>query len=690
MNSIIILGTLIYSIRHSKTFMPSPFYARWTFFLAAVLIPFVISEAQANENVDNFELSPEQLFDATVMSVSKTSEKLMDAPAAVYVLTNEDILRSGATSIPEALRIVPGVQVAQVNANSWAISVRGFNGALADKLLVLMDGREVYDPLFAGVYWDIQNTMLEDVERIEVIRGPGAALWGANAVNGVINIITKKAQDTQGNLVSLTAGNQEKGIVEERYGGRLGDAGYYRVYGKYLDRNDETTPAGTDAHDGLAQGRTGLRADWKNDKTARDDFTVQGDMYRSDTSDFRSVPTFVSPFSQLQNENIDARGANILGRWNRAFSDDSYLTVQSYVDYTSRDQLTLGDRETTLDMDAQYALPALGRHKIILGGGYRYNADQLTQSQIITFQNGYQATNIMNAFAQDKITLVPQDWFLTLGSKLEHNDFTGFEIEPDARLQWQINDRQMAWGSVSRAVRTPSILERELTINEGVLSLGGTPAELLLQPNNYYASEDMIAYELGYRNQLTPKTLLDVTAFYNHYTYLATLNFLTPSIVFTPPAHFLFPVTFTNNTYGETHGIETVLDWRALDTLKFSTSYSILEMHLHGPTPDQAIGSELAQQESPTYQFNIRGQWDIRKNISFDTTLYYVSSLPAYAVDDYWRLDMRLAWKIMNGLQFSLVGQNLLAPPHREFSSATDANAALINQSIFGNLTWQY
>ena len=243
--------------------------------------------ACAAEEIDNFELSPEQLFSATVTSVSKTSEKLMDAPAAVYVLTNEDIMRSGATSIPEALRLVPGVQVARVNANSWAISIRGFNGTLDNKLLVLIDGRTVYDPLFSGVYWDIQDTVLEDIDRIEVIRGPGAALWGANAVNGVINIITKKAQDTQGNLASATVGNQD-GIVEERYGGKLGDNGYYRAYAKYLTRGDEQTLTGTDAHDAQEESRGGFRADWKGNGDAKDDFTLQGDLYDSGASQYRN------------------------------------------------------------------------------------------------------------------------------------------------------------------------------------------------------------------------------------------------------------------------------------------------------------------------------------------------------------------------------------------------------------------
>jgi len=643
-----------------------------------------MGQARAEENIDNFALSPEQLLDAKVMSASKTSEKLLDAPAAIYVLSNEDIMRSGATSIPEALRIVPGVQVTRINANSWAISVRGFNSTISDKLLVLIDGRQVYDPLYSGVYWDVQDTMLEDVDRIEVIRGPGASLWGANAVNGVINVITKTAKNTQGDLASVALGNQDRSIVEERHGGKLGDDGYWRVYGKYLQRDDGKTPQRADAYDGMTADRGGFRADWKGNDTARDNFTVQGDMYNNDTSSLTNVSTFTPPYSQTQVQNITARGGNLLGRWNRTLSDDSRVTVQSYVDYTARDQLSLGYQRTTFDLDTQYELPSWNRHKVIVGGEYNYAGDQLATTQFVTIPGTTIDIQNISGFIQDKITLEPKTWFLTLGTKLERNDYTKFEVEPNASLQWHPDEKQMVWTSVSRAVRTPSQIEHDLTLTAGIFPFGGGLAEYQLVPNKAFNSETLVAYEVGYRNQLTPKLMLDVTGFYNDYNKLSAIAFLSPNLSVSPA---IFPLIINNDGIGETHGIETLLEWRAHDTLNLSTSYSLLDAHLRNPAGETPVTS---QGSSPEHQFNARALWDITKNTEFDTTLYYVSSLPSYNVDHYWRFDVHWGWRIINGVQFDLVGQNLFDGSHREFLTPTSVNTTEITPSIYGKLTWHF
>lgn len=662
---------------------------------AVVSFSWAASDIQAAEAVDNFELSPEQLFDATVISASKTSEKLMDAPAAVYVLSNEDIMRSGATSIPEALRLVPGVQVARVNANSWAIGIRGFNGTLDNKLLVLIDGRTVYDPLFSGVYWDIQDTMLEDIDRIEVIRGPGAALWGANAVNGVINIITKKAADTQGNLASATVGTQD-GIAEERYGGKLGDNGYYRAYAKYLTRDDEQTLSGTDAHDAQEENRGGFRADWNGTGDAKDDFTLQGDAYSSGASQFRITSAFAAPYSPLALEDLDAHGGNVLGRWNRTLSDDSKFTLQSYADYTYRDQLLLKDQRETFDVDAQYELPSLGSHKIILGGGYRYSNDTLTGTPLLTFTNIGEQTQLFSSFIQDKITLEPKTWFLTLGSKFEHNDYTGFEVEPDARLQWSPDEKDMVWTSVSRAVRTPSRLEEDLHIIQGTGPFGmtGILASIDTIPNPALESEQVIAYELGYRRQWTPKVSSDIATFYNAYHGLSTYNLAAKSIFIEgfDPTRAEEPLIPQGTAWAETYGVETSVNWRALDTLNVSASHSLLEMAVHDLTSGAASEQEIEKQ-SPKYQANLRVSWDITPKVSYDTTLYYVSALSDYLVESHTRLDMRLGWRIIDGLEFDLVGQDLLDPHTHEFllpATTPSVVPSEINRSVYGKLTWRF
>jgi len=651
---------------------------------AAVL--YVPSDVRATETIDNFALSPEQLLNATVTSVSKTSEKLIDAPAAIFVLSNEDILRSGATSIPEALRLVPGVQVARDNAGIWAVSVRGFNGSLDDKLLVLIDGRPVYDPLFAGVYWDIQDMVLEDIDRIEVIRGPGASLWGANAVNGVINIITKKAKDTQGNLASVTAGNQN-GIVEERYGGKLSDNGFYRVYAKYVDRQDNQTPTGANAHDGQVEDRSGFRADWKGTGDANDDFTFQGDVYRSDAGQIRTVPILNSSARLTTAEDLLSRGGNMLGRWTRTLTDDSKFTMQSYMDYTGRDQELLKDQRSTFDVDAQYELPQMDRHKIIVGGGYRYSVDSLTSpTPLVTFTDIGEKTQLFSSFVQDKITLVPKDWFLTLGSKLEHNDYTGFELEPNARLQWHIDDQQMAWSSVSRSVRTPSRLEEALHIVQAAVP--GVSLDTL--PNPSLNSEELIAYELGYRRQWTRDVSSDVATFYNVYHGLSTFTF-DGLFAGTNPARTILALSPTNSTSASTWGGEVATDWRATDQWKLSASYSLLIMELHGPAGDIAGGQE-PETQSPNHQINLRSQWDITKDLSFDTMFYYVSEVPDYNVKKTFRLDTRLGWRIMDGLQFDLVGQDLLDPHRHEIIMPGNVQVAPtdINRSVYGKFTWRF
>jgi iron complex outermembrane receptor protein len=645
-----------------------------------------LGAARAADDVDPFSLSPEQLFDATVMSVTKTDETVRTSPAAVYVLSNEDIMRSGATSIPEALRLVPGVQVARGGSSSWAISVRGLNSGLANKLLVLIDGREVYDALFSGVYWDIQDTPLEDIERIEVIRGPGASLWGANAVNGVINIITKSAAHTQGAMVSAIAGNQENAIVTGRYGGTTDNA-HWRVYAKYSDRDSEETLQGHDANDDWHSLRGGFRADWDADASGNS-FTVQGDVYSLDSHKFHSIPQLTAPYAVTALEHDSAEGGNVLARWTRDLNEGSSLSVQAYVDLVSRDQFTLGNDRSVFDIEAQYDLPKIDAHEIIVGAHYRYSDEELTPSDVITFAKSARHDQLISGFVQDKITLDDR-WFLTLGSKFEENDYSGFEVQPSGRLQWQ-GDDQTAWAAVSRAVRTPSMLEHNLTVLSGVIPPGvfPVPVAVVLTPSPDFQSEELVAYELGYRRELAPNLQMDVSAFYNDYDKLATLS-LEPGFVAFPPLHLVLPIATTNLTSGETYGFEAVLNWRAQPNLNFSAAYSLLEVELHGPPSSQAIASESGEGQSPEQQFNIRAQWDVTDKLAVDTTLYYVDELPAFDIPSYWQLDTRIGWHVTDGILLELVGQNLLDDAHREFGGADNPGSTEIERSIYARMTWR-
>lgn len=664
------------------------------YFLKAplILISLISYSAKAQEK-DYLDLSPEQLFNATVMSATKTDETWWNTPAAVYVLNNDDISRSGATSIPEALRMVPGVQVSRFHTSGWAVSVRGFNSDLSNKLLVLIDGREVYNHLFSGVYWDSQDVMLEDVERIEVIRGPGAALWGANAVNGVINIITKTAADTQGGLVSGIVGSKER-IASTRYGGALGDSGHYRVYGKALYREPQQNLAGNNRanHDWDAW-RGGFRADWQGNHK-KDNFTLQGDGYESDTRQHRNAATFTPPYLSLNDETNNARGANLLGRWKHILDNNAKLSMQGYVDYSMRDIHLLQDETTAIDLDTQLEFPVWGRHEFLSGLRFRYSINELDGSPQTNFRNAHARDTLYSGFVQDKITLLPDEWFLTLGSKFEHNDYSGFEFQPNGRLQWHPNNRQMVWGSIARAVRTPSRLEQDFDI---LLAAGPpsatlpVPVGVLLEANPGFDSEELTAYELGYRHQLTPHIQLDLSTFYNDYDQLATNRILTPRLVNNgiDPLHFIIPIEIANMTSGNTYGVETTVSWQATSALDFSASYSYLEMELNGPPSSVAIDSEVAEGHSPQHQFNTRALWDIRPDMQLDSTLYYVGSLAALDVDDYWRFDLRWNWFIDERLEFTLVGQNLLEDAHQEFF-VSNGNTTAIERSFYGKLTWRF
>jgi iron complex outermembrane receptor protein len=423
----------------------------------------------------------------------------------------------------------------------------------------------------------------------------------------------------------------------------------------------------------------------------RDALTLQGDLYRSDSSELRSVPQLTAPYATVQHENITAYGGNLLGRWNRELTDDSKISLQAYYDMTSRDQLTVNARRNTFDIDGQYEFAIFDWNKAILGAEYRDTTDHLTYTPIITGTTPSHSEQLFSGFVQDKITLMPESWFLTLGSKFEHNDFTGLEIQPNARLQWLDGDLQSVWASVARAVRTPSELEHDLTILAGVIPPGvfPLPVSVLLQPSPSFKSEELVAYELGYRRQWTQSVLMDISAFYNDYDNLSTLSLMAPQLA-GGPLHIVLPIATTNLTKAKTYGLEAVVNWRVTDNLKFSAAYSMLNMDLDGPPSTAAIDSEGAKGQSPQHQFNVRSQWDVTNNIALDTTLYYVDSLAAFHVPAYWRLDARLGWRLTDKLQFDLVGQNLFNDVHRETGAISDANAIVNDRSLFGRFVWRH
>lgn len=635
---------------------------------------FTASYSLAN---DIFDLSIEQLMEVKIHSVSKKHEPIAHTAAAAYVLTGEDIQRAGVTTIADALRMVPGVQVARVDSNSWAISIRGFNSALANKLLVLVDGRSIYNPVFGGTLWEAHDLMLEDIERIEVIRGPGGTIWGANAVNGVINILTKNSRDTQGTLASALYGNEEQGTVNVRHGGRLENNGSYRIYAKRLQRDASRKRNGDDTFDNWDGFRTGFRTDWA------DTFTLQGDAYRTNAEQLRVDYSLTPPYMPVKQQMIHYEGAHLLGRWTDVQPDNSQFSLQAYIDWAKRDEpFNFIDDRITYDLDAQYNFAPYHIHEFIVGGGLRFLSDDKQGNRNVSFSPQKSRDELYNFFIQDKITLQPDTWFLTLGSKFEHNNFSGYETQPNIRLQWQPNVQQTLWSAISRAVRTPTAVEEDLTSTLGTVA----NARLAIEPNEHFRAEELVAYELGYRHQIKPNLSLDVTTFYNDYQHLMTTSIRTPRLVINTidPPHVFIPVQFTNNMQGKTRGAELAGHWSATENMKFTVNYSYLHLQLDAQEESQKSAELLY----PRHQAGLALFYNPGQQWTLDTTLTYVDQLAV--APSYIRWDLNLGKQIGKNVHINLVGQNLGDSAHPEFGVATDINYGEIERSIFARVSWQF
>ena len=634
---------------------------------------------------DLTDMSLEALMNVEVTSVSKKPEKQREAAAAIFVISNDDLRRWGVTSIPEALRRVPGLQVARIDANKWAITSRGFNGRFANKLLVMIDGRTVYTPLFAGVYWDMQDVMLEDVDRIEIIRGPGGTLWGANAVNGVINIITRTSGETQGNLVSGTAGNEVDGIGAARHGGTLKNGATYRVYAKYSDYDNGYNSDRT--HDDWHIGQTGFRSDWERGE--RDIFTLQGDYYKGKSGEQVSIATGPSgpPPTTIstRDHNTDLEGGNLLFRWSHTLNGGSDFVLQTYIDHVKRDEVVLYEDRNILDFDFQHHFRLLQRHDVLWGAGYRRTNDDTNNNPTFSLDPDDRDVDLFSAFIQDEIDL-RDDLRLTLGSKFEHNDFTGFEYQPNARLAWNMQQGQTVWGSVSRAVRTPSRGEHDV-----MLRLIPDPAmdpgiPVFAEGDDDFDSEDLIAYELGYRLNYDNNWSVDIAAFYNDYNNLRTLD-----VKSFGPTSVLLP--FDNKMDGQTWGLEFAGQWQVAPGWRINSSYTYLNMSLDLDSSSTDTFSESSEDASPNHQASLWSSYNFSRQWEFDTALRYVGDIEVNGVDidDYVELDLRLGWKPRQGLEFSLVGQNLLDNHHKEYLSDFIATQPTeVERSIFLKGTWEF
>ena len=492
------------------------FYARriiaagWILLAQWLALGGAIHAGVSSPPIDLTKLSLEELMDIEVTLVSRKKEKLFETAAAAFVLTQEDIRRSGVTSIAEALRLVPGMVVARIDANKWAVSARGFNGRFAQKLLVLIDGRSAYTPLFSGVFWEVQDVLLEDVERIEVIRGPGATLWGSNAVNGVINIATRSAQDSQGGMAVVGGGTEERAVGQLRYGGRLGEDAYYRVYGKYFDRDAFVDAEGQDGADEWHMARGGLRLDWQADE--RNTLTTQGDIYGGGTGQRYRFAALEPPYQRVVDDETQRAGGNILVRWEHLNSAKSDLALQVYYDRTEWDDVLMQEIRDTYDVDFQHRFALSARQEVVWGWGYRHTRDATRGGFEFSLEPARRGVNFFSFFAQDNIALTDRKLRLIAGGKFEYNDYTGFEYQPNARLLWTPQPEQTAWAAVSRAVRLPSRADDDvrlafLTLPPGTILDNTLPAMVVGMGDRQMKAEKLHAFEAGYRFRPRPDLL---------------------------------------------------------------------------------------------------------------------------------------------------------------------------------------
>jgi len=639
-----------------------------THFIALSILIFVPSnislakteETLPREHLKILKMDVHQLLETEILvtSVSKKPQELHKTASAVFVITQEDIRRTGAVNIMEALRIAPGLQVSKTNQNTYTISIRGFNQQSgADKLLVLIDGRSIYSPAVPNVFWLGQDVVLEDVDRIEVIRGPGAAIWGSNAVAGVINIISKASDQTQGSLIAGGVGTEERGFVTYRYGDKLENGLSYRAYGKFRDRDDGVKSTGEEAFDEKQAGQIGFRTDWKKDE--RDYFTIQGDTYYVDSeTDYPSV--FISNLAgnKAVKAGLIQKGANFLTRWTRDFEDDSGFKLQLYYDRFTRDAQKIVQNTTQkFDLDLQYDLAPGEGHEISWGLNYQYALFDFG-GNVVEIET--EESHLFGFFVHDEISLIPETWSLVLGSKFEHNAFSGFEVQPNIRMLWTPNDKHSYWAAVSRAVRIPSPRDEDAEVNR--FSTGGSNPTLYREEDGTADAENLLAYEIGYKFKQNSKLHLDLATFWFDYT----------DLISTISSDGGITTRQANSFEGFIYGFEFAFNWEAMKNWRLSGNYSLTKAELNSTNNDLQTSAFNAEDE-PKHRIVVNSFFNFSEDVQLDANYYFVSRYKAKAIKDIHRLDLRLGWSPSQKLDLSLIGQNVTDARHQEFSGAFEA-----------------
>lgn len=624
--------------------------------------------------VDITQLSLEQLMETEVVSAAKAPRSLARTPSAVFVISEQDIRRSTARYIPELLRMVPGIQVAQITKSKWAVSARGFNGSGANKLLVMIDGRTVYNPLYNQVYWDVQDLLFEDIKRIEVIRGPGGAVWGSNAINGVVNIITKHSDETEGVLLK-GGGGSERQLGAARFGGGIGEDFTYRTTGKYF--NEDNSAGGNDA---MYLGRTNARADWELDES--NSLMATGDYHYGEEDIYSQSALPTAPFLSNPFSDQTISGGHALLRWNHIFSETSNGTLQTYFDQTRREANFFGETRYTWDIEWDHRFSWGTRQELVYGFGYRLQADDTDGSFAASLDPENRTTDLLQGFIQDTIAIVQDHLWFTGGLKAEHNDFSGWEFMPSARLLWTPHEKHSFWTAFSRALRIPSRVNHDIEVNNWAVP--GTRLSRFTGDTTR-ESERVLAYEGGYRVQIHKKVSADIAIFYNDYNNLISAS--SGGASFSENGYTVFPFRVDDGTTAETYGAELALNTQLVTWWNIQTAYTFLEMQVHADRGD-VINSHFAEGQSPEHQLHFTSHMNLPANFELDAALRFVDRLNNTAVltPSYWEMDVRLGWRPVEPLLLSVTGTNLFREQHLEFPDSA-AHRPQVERAVYAEAT---
>lgn len=675
----------------------------------AILISFHVVAINALANNHSFsnqylDLSLKELTKIRVIdvsSVTRTSQKLTEVASAVFVITQDDIRRSGATSIADALRMAPGVHVDRIGTDKWAVSIRGFNSFSSNKVQVLVDGRSDYSPNITGALWLQQDTLIEDIERIEIIRGPAGAVWGTNAVNGVINIITKRATDTQGTLLTAGGGSFEQGFVGARYGGKINEDTHFRVFAKAFSRDNTVSLSGNNVHDQWHSTRGGFRIDHNR---GIDQFTLQAEGFYNATGD--TIGTiYTNPNLSNPVQRGNQSGAYARFRWDRTISDKSSIFFQAAYDRSDYHlPPSLEYYAQSVDLDFQHRFPWLNRHSITWGGHYRMNYNKAINTEISQFDPKTVTHHFYSGFIRDEISLLPDKLLFTIGTRFDYNYFTGHEIQPNARLTWLPDEKNSFWAAISRAIRTPSRSEFDSRIIYGDASSAfgafgggllpaGIPLILVFQGSKDFNAEKLLAYEIGYRRHISSQASVDIAGFINDYSHLRDLSFGALSLTSGIPQQLILPFLPNNKAAALSYGFEIAADWKPIDKWRLQGNYSFLDINVNASEFSKSLDPSTggAGKANARHLLSVRSNYDISDKLELNLWLRYTSNIAFYDIPGYVTMDAKLIWKPTRNLDLFVVGQNLFSHQHREFvADSAPVLPSLVPRGVYAGVQWRF